>query len=69
MSAHTPEGGSRASARVRVRYVTSRDEAQTYLRVAAAADHATPLGHADAGGVLDQQVVCSADVSVSVASH
>lgn len=42
---------------------------ETYLRVAAAADHPAPLGHVDAAGVLDQKVVGSADVGVRVTGH
>lgn len=47
----------------------SPTEALADLRVAAAADHPAPLGHADAAGVLDQEVVGSADVGVRVSGH
>lgn len=40
-----------------------------YLRVAAAADHPTPLGHVDTARMLDQKVVRSADVGVRVTCY
>lgn len=40
-----------------------------YLRVAAAADNAIPLGHVHAARMLDQVVVCSAYICVPVACY
>lgn len=40
-----------------------------HLRVAAAADHSTPLGHIHAARMLDQVIVCSADIGVCVACY
>lgn len=40
-----------------------------YLRVAAAADHSIPLGHVNTARMLDQVIVCSSDVAVSVACY
>lgn len=40
-----------------------------YLRVAAAAGHSVPLGHVHTARMLDQVIVCSADVGVSVACY
>lgn len=45
------------------------DSDRLYLRVAAAADHTIPLGHVHTARMLDQVVVCSADVGVSVACY
>lgn len=40
-----------------------------HLRVAATADHPTPLGHVDTARMLDQKVVHSADVGVGVTCY
>lgn len=40
-----------------------------HLRVAATADHSTPLGHIHAARMLDQVIVCSADIGVCVACY
>lgn len=47
----------------------NEDPDRLYLRVAATADHGIPLGHVHTFRMLDQVVVCSADVGVSVACH
>lgn len=40
-----------------------------YLSVAATADHPTPLRHVHTARMLDQVIVCSANVGVSVARY
>lgn len=52
-----------------IRKTERQDPGMLYLRVAAAADHSTPLGPVHTARMLDQVIVCSADVGVFVACY